>query len=65
MELQIPEILALRTGEAFAFHKDGVKLRNIKLSNQQLRETREQLALAFGSCSFEGPVRDLEVLGLL
>ena len=65
MELQIPEILALRNGEAFAFRKDGVMLRNIKLTNQQLRETREQLALAFGSCSFEGPVRDLEALGLL
>jgi hypothetical protein len=65
VELQIPEILALRVGEAFAFHKDGVTLRNIKLNNQQLRETREQLALAFGSCSFEGPVHDLEALGLL
>ena len=65
MELQIPEMLALRDGEAIAFRKDGVTLRNIKLNNQQLRETREQLALAFGSCSFEGPVRDLEALGLL
>ena len=65
MELQLPEILALRDGEAFAFHKDGVTLRNMKLNNQQLRETREQLALAFGSCSFEDPVRDLEALRLL
>jgi hypothetical protein len=65
MELQIPEILALRVGEAFAFREDGVELHNIKLNNQQLRETREQLALAFGSCSFEDPVRDLEALGLL
>jgi hypothetical protein len=65
MELQIPEILSLRDGAAFAFHRDGVTLRNIKLSNQQLRETREQLAIAFGSCSFEDPVRDLQSLQLL
>jgi hypothetical protein len=65
MELQLPEILALRDGQAIAFHKDGVKLRNLKLTNRQLRETREQLAVAFGSCSFEDPIRDLEALKLL
>jgi len=65
MELQLPEILALRDGQAFAFHKGGVTLRNLKLNNQQLRETREQLAVAFASCSFEDPVRDLEALKLL
>jgi hypothetical protein len=65
MELQLPEVLALRDAQAVAFHKDGVTLRNIKLNNLQLRETRQQLAVAFGSCSFEDPVRDLEVLKLL
>jgi hypothetical protein len=65
MELQLPEVLALRDAQALAFHKDGVTLRNIKLNNQQLRETRQQLALAFGSCSFEDPVRDLAALQLL
>ncbi len=65
MELQLPEVLALRDGQALEFHKDGVRLRNLKLNNRQLRETREQLAIAFGSCSFEDPVRDLEALKLL
>ena len=65
MELQLPELLALRDLKAIAFHKNGASLRNVKLGNQQLRETRQQLAIAFGSCSFEDPLQDLAALDLL
>ena len=65
MELQLPEVLALRDPQALTFHNKGLMLRNIKLNNQQLREAREQLAIAFGSCSFEDPLRDLAALKLL
>jgi hypothetical protein len=65
MELQLPEILSERGAGAFAFHKSGISWRTLKLSNRQLRETREQMVLSFGSCSFEGPVEELRALELL
>jgi len=65
MELQLPEILSERGAGAFAFHKSGISWRTLKLSNRQLRETREQAALSFGSCAFEEPVEELRALELL
>lgn len=65
MELQLPEILALRDGQALKFHKDGVTCLDSRLTNQQLQNTREQLAISFSCCSFEEPIQELDALGLL
>lgn len=65
MELQLPEILAERGEEAFAFQKSGVSWRGLKISTRQLRETREQAVASFGSCSFEQPIYELRSLHLL
>lgn len=65
MELQLPEILAERGQQAFAFHKNGVSWRSLKISNRQLREAREQVIMSFGSCSFDQPIEELQALELL
>lgn len=61
----IEAILEEQKIEAFAFGKEGVSWRGRQIGNQQLRETREQLFLSFGSCSFREPLSDLEALRLL
>ncbi|MFL5342758.1 MAG: hypothetical protein ACJ8F7_21710 [Gemmataceae bacterium] len=49
-----------------AFRFDGrAHWRDWSLDAVQVREARTEFAHAFGSCSFEEPVRDLEALGLL
>ncbi len=49
---------------AFRFD-DRAHWRDRSLSAEQVRDARTNFAHAFGSCSFEEPVRDLETLGLL
>lgn len=49
-----------------AFHFDErAYWRDRSLSAEEVRGARAEFAHAFGSCSFEEPVRDLEALGLL
>lgn len=49
-----------------AFHfDDRAHWRDWSLTAEQVAAARTQFAHAFGSCSFEEPVRDLEALGLL
>ncbi|HSU31151.1 MAG TPA: hypothetical protein VLJ11_07935 [Bryobacteraceae bacterium] len=50
---------------AFVFDHDGVTWRGYRLTTSQLRDTREQFAISFGSCSFTEPISDLQDLGLL
>jgi hypothetical protein len=50
---------------AFRFAPGGVRWRDRHLATTQLRTTREQIARAFGSCSFREPVDDLRALRLL
>jgi hypothetical protein len=49
---------------AFRFD-DRAHWRDLSLGAAEVREARARFAHAFGSCSFEEPVRDLQVLGLL
>jgi hypothetical protein len=60
----IEPILAETDPTAFRFD-DRAHWRNQSLDAAQVRHARVNFAHAFGSCSFEEPVRDLEALGLL
>ena len=60
--------LALLTeGDAASLHWDdsGVTWRDRHIDTPTLAAARRGAAVAFGSCSFEEPVRDLQQLGLL
>ncbi|MGH7591338.1 MAG: hypothetical protein ACREL2_07840, partial [Gemmatimonadales bacterium] len=58
------EILAETDLGAFAFSDAGVSWRGNQLTTDQLARSRGK-ALAFGSCSFDGPIDDLQSAGLL
>jgi len=60
----IEPILAETDPTAFRFD-DRAHWRDWPLDAAQVREARTQFAHAFGSCSFEEPVHDLEALGFL
>jgi hypothetical protein len=60
----IGPILAETDADAFRFD-DRAHWRDWSLDAAQIREARTQFAHAFGSCSFEEPVQDLQTLGLL
>ena len=57
-------ILAETDAGAFSFDEEA-SWRDQSLSTDQIRDARKNFAHAFGSCSFEEPVQDLEGLGLL
>ena len=63
-ERDIEPVLAETDPAAFRFD-DRAHWRDRSLDAEQVREARAHFAHAFGSCSFEEPVRDLEALGLL
>jgi hypothetical protein len=49
----------------FHFDDEAAQWHTHRLTVAQLRETREQFAISFGSCSFEEPIADLRRLGWL
>ena len=59
------ELIQETNPKNFLFHIGGVSWRNHKVTLASLREVRKDLAIAFGSCSFEEPFQDLTTLGLL
>lgn len=63
-ERNIEPILAETDPTAFRFD-DRAHWRDRSLSAEQVRDARANFCHAFGSCSFEEPVRDLQSLGLL
>ena len=63
-EPDIEPVLAETDPSAFRFDERAC-WRDRSLDAEQVREARTNFAHAFGSCSFEEPVRDLEALGLL
>jgi hypothetical protein len=64
-EADAVEVLEERDPVAFRFTPGGVRWRDRRLTTTDLRTTREQIARAFGSCSFREPVDDLRALHLL
>jgi hypothetical protein len=63
-ERAIEPILAETEATAFRFD-ERAHWRNRSLATDEVREARIHFAHAFGSCSFEEPVRDLQALGLI
>jgi hypothetical protein len=51
--------------DAFLFDDAGVTWRDHAVTIERLRDSRENFAHAFGSCSFREPVDDLSALGML
>lgn len=50
---------------AFRFGNEGVEWRGLNMQIQTLRRVREEVAVSFGSCSFEEPLAELRSLGLI
>jgi hypothetical protein len=59
------EILEESSPAAFVVHNAGVTWRSHELSREDLRLTRAQLFLSFGSCSFREPVDEARELGFI
>jgi hypothetical protein len=51
--------------QAFHFTPTALTYRDVSISTDEIRSTRESFVLSFGSCSFREPVDDLAALGLL
>src|SRR5262245_36879101 len=62
---RLVELLEEKSPESFQFDGGGVTWRDEMIVRGQLRNSRNLLAIAFGSCSFEEPIEDLKKLGLL
>jgi hypothetical protein len=62
---RLVELLEEKSPETFKFDSGGVTWRDEMVVRGQLRNSRNLLAIAFGSCSFEEPVEDLKKIGLL
>jgi hypothetical protein len=62
---RLVELLEEKSPEAFQFDSGGVTWRDEMIVRGQLRNSRNLLAIAFGSCSFEEPIEDLKKIGLL
>jgi len=58
-------LLEERDAGAFTFTAESVRWQNHELAPWQVEQARRDLALSYGSCSFEEPVEDLTRLGLL
>jgi hypothetical protein len=58
-------LLEEQSPDAFRFDEDAAFWRSFRLTSEQITDARQKFAIAFGSCSFEEPVSDLEALGLL
>jgi hypothetical protein len=58
-------ILVEEDAWAFTFDDDGVRWRDRRVTNDELRTMRRTFGISFGSCSFEEPIADLQALGWL
>jgi hypothetical protein len=61
----VQTVLAEETANNFRFEKDTFSWRDLSVPLDGIQHARENLALSFGSCSFEEPIdhlRDLELL---
>lgn len=64
-EGELRELLAEQSAGAFSFDEEGVQWRRHRLTTEQVELARRQTIAAFGSCSFEDPISDLQSLHFL
>ena len=63
--LFLEQLLSEENAGAFKFSDGEFQWRDARLSTDEIAEMRANFAIAFGSCSFEEPISDLQALGLL
>lgn len=61
----LAELLEDADPQAWTLDDDGLSWRSLHTSPAELADARDQLALSFGSCSFDEPRDDLRALGWL
>ena len=64
-EPEVRDLLAEQSPTAFSFDDGGVQWRRHRLTPDQLALARTQIVKAFGSCSFDEPIADLQAMNLL
>jgi hypothetical protein len=62
---RLVEVLACDDAREFRFTDAGLTWRDLSASVHEIATARSELAISFGSCSFEEPVADLRELELL
>lgn len=62
---EVVAMLEERDGRSILFDASGVSWKGHRLETEDLAELRTRFAAAFGSCSFDEPVRELRQMGLL
>lgn len=60
-----PKILREENPRAFAFDDGGIWWHDCRITNEEMSRVRRELAISFGSCSFEEPITDLQEFGWL
>lgn len=60
---QLEQVLDERNPHAFVIESDGIRWRDLSVSNAECDEARAHLLRSVGSCSFEEPIEDLRGLG--
>jgi hypothetical protein len=65
MNTQEIEKVLTESRQAFGFDHTGVRWNECHIPNEELASARHSFCLSFGSCSFNEPIHDLGVLGLL
>jgi hypothetical protein len=58
-------VLLEESPEAFKFDDDGVTWRAHRIANDALLRVRHDIAMSFGSCSFQEPIDELKAMKLL
>jgi len=58
-------VVACENAQAFAFDDTGMTCVGERVGLSELRSTRTQAFVAYGSCSFSEPTSDLQALGML
>jgi len=64
-DTSLVELLLTEDPGEFSFQNDAIGWREISVDSTSLAHTRRELAISFGSCSFEEPVADLRKLSWL
>jgi hypothetical protein len=63
--VEAQRVLEERSREAFQLDDDSIHWRGHRVGQAELRRTREEVLVSFGSCSFTEPLQELQALGLL
>ena len=63
--LFIERLLLEEDSRAFKFEDDEAQWKDARITTKEIAEVRAKFAIAFGSCSFEEPIADLQAIGLL